>query len=246
MGETSRLVSLYTRKFGKVKVVAKGARRPKSKFGAGLDPITEIIALFYHRENRDLHTLSDCDIIRPFSGIKSHVERLSYASALCELTDHLSPGEGPNLALYRAMDEALCGLESVPEGEAEKFLWYFQIRAADALGYRPELIRCVSCRKTVGAGQIKFSPVSGGIVCERCSAANLTGLEVALGTLRFLEKLRTTNFEKVHNLKVAPLLRSEAQLVLRTFLEYHTEDYRKLRSLKFLESITANRRTGMV
>ena len=85
MGETSKLVTLFTEDHGKVKVVAKGARKPKSKFGASLELMTEVQAMCYLREERDLHTLSDCDVLRVFPSLTGDLQRLSYGSAACEM-----------------------------------------------------------------------------------------------------------------------------------------------------------------
>ena len=65
--ETSKIISIYSRAFGKVRVIAKGVRKPKSRFGASMEPITEVNFIFYKRENRDLYTIGQCDILQPFS-----------------------------------------------------------------------------------------------------------------------------------------------------------------------------------
>ena len=236
--ETSKIVSLYSKGFGKVKVIAKGARRPKSRFGASLELITEVSFIFYKRENRELYTIGQCDILCPFPRLKVHMTSLSYASAICELTDRLVVGEEPNPALYRAMREALQGIEEQPEEDPERFLWHFQLKSAGALGYRPHLDRCVSCGGAVNAPRVRFSYALGGPLCPACTRRDLSGSEVHLGTVRFLAWLDRYGATRA---KVADALIGEVRRALWDFLKYHTGDQLQLKSLAFLDQIERGR-----
>jgi len=232
--ETSKIVSLYSRGFGKVRVVAKGARKPKSRFGASLEPITEVAFIFYKRENRDLYTIGQCDILQPFSGLKTDMRRLSYASAICELTDRLAIGEEPNPPLYRGLRDALQGIEDRPEEDPERFFWHFQLTCAGALGYRPHLARCASCGRDVDAPRVRFSHVLGGSLCPACTHRDLSGPEVHLGTVRFLAWLDRYGAAKA---RIPDALTGEVRKVLWDYLKYHTDDQLKLKSLAFLDQI---------
>ena len=171
MGETSKLVTLYTEEFGKLSVTAKGARRPKSKFGAGLDLMAEIQAVCYIRDDRDLHTLSDCDLLRTFPGLLNDIQKLSYGSAACEMIDRLTIDGEPTKRLYRCLSGVLAALEEVESSQLESLFWYFQLRAAEALGYRPELAHCANCGSALGgAAWLPFSPAMGGAMCSSCGS----------------------------------------------------------------------------
>ena len=174
MGETSKLVTLYTEEFGKISVTAKGARRPKSKFGAGLEVMTEIQAVCYVRDDRDLHTLSDCEVLRTFPQLLNDIQRLAYGSGACEMVDRLTIDGEPAERLYRCLIGVLGGFEEVESAQIEPLFWYYQLRVADALGYRPELSCCVSCGAGLAAGGgggewHQFSPALGGAICAPCS-----------------------------------------------------------------------------
>jgi len=235
--ETSKIVTLYTHGFGKVKVVAKGARRPKSKFGASLEPVTHSTVVFYRKEGRDLHTFSQSDLIASFPKLKSDLSALSYASAVCELTDRLIAGEEPNRPLFRALVETLRGIEESEVGDAEKFLWRFQLRLAAFLGYRPEFGSCVRCGASLEGAKIAFSVALGGTLCERCAGEGVQARPIYMGTARFLFHLQREQMNRVRSLKSLPRLAEEIRPLLRRFLEYHTENHRGLRSLDFLEKV---------
>ena len=134
MGETSKLVTLYSEEFGKLKVVAKGARRPKSKFGAALEVMTEVQAVCYLREDRDLQTLSECDVVQSFPALLRDFRRLSFASAACESVDRIAIEQEPNQRLYRCLAGVLAALEEVDPEQIESLFWYFQLRLAEAPG----------------------------------------------------------------------------------------------------------------
>lgn len=235
--ETSKIVTLYTLGFGKVKVVAKGARRPKSKFGASLEPITHSVVVFYRKEGRDLHTLSQSDLIASFPKLKSDLSSLTYASAVCELTDRLIAGEEPNAPLFRALVETLRGIEESEAEDAEKFLWRFQLQLASFLGYRPEFGSCVRCGAPLEGAKVAFSFALGGTLCDRCAGQGVQTCPIHMGTARFLVRLRRGRMNRVRPLKSSPRLAEEIRPLLRRFLEYHTEDHRGLRSLDFLEKM---------
>ena len=88
-GETSRVVIVYTYRKGKVQLLAKGARRPKSKFGAALEPLTLGEYVFYYREAKDLYTLSEADIVRSYQRVREDAPRLVYGLACVEAADKI-------------------------------------------------------------------------------------------------------------------------------------------------------------
>ena len=83
-GDTSRIVVLYTTEFGKVSGVAKGARTLKSKLGSALEPLTHCRVTLYYSPNKDLHTVSNAEVVEPFSALQSSYNKLTTAISVCE------------------------------------------------------------------------------------------------------------------------------------------------------------------
>ncbi|MCC7261288.1 MAG: DNA repair protein RecO [Candidatus Latescibacteria bacterium] len=235
MGETSKLVTLYSEDEGKFKATAKGARKPKSKFGGALELMTEVQVVCYLRDERDLQTLSDCDALRSFPALLTDLERLSFGSAACELIDRLTVERDPNRRLYRCLSGVLVGLEEVEPAQVEPLFWYFQLRAAEALGYRPELGYCTSCREVLAGEWLWFSAPMGGGLCARCGPA-AGGIRVAGNSLRLLAGLQALTAYRPEAMPPAPARRGEIRSMLRGFLECHGGQYSHLKSLDFLES----------
>ncbi len=241
MTGTSTVAVLYTKTHGKVKAAAKGARRPRSRFGASLEPFTEGTYVIYYKEGREIQTMSEGDILCAFEGVKADLDRLIHASAIVELADHLAVGEEPNPALYGALHGALSYLERLPADCAEAAFWSFETGAAEALGYRPSFDRCAACGKPWRRGKAAFDPGAGGLVCSDCAGGGTVLLREE--TIRLLTRLQASEAEPVAGVEIPSEVRAEARQSLRLFVEYHTEDRRPLRSLHFKDQVTMGNAT---
>lgn len=242
MGETSRLVTLYTEECGKLKATAKGARKPKSKFGAALDLMCEVQAVCYVRDERDLQTLSDCDVLRDHPRLAGDLERLCFGSAACELVDQLTIEGEPNGRLYQCLVGLLGALDEVAPEQVEPVFWYYQLRVSAALGYRPELTQCVSCRRELEGAWLWFSAAQGGGLCPACGQGH--GVRMAGQSLRFLADLQGLRAYSKEAIRPAPERRGEIRAALRGFLEYHGGERGHLRALDFLEALGDPRKTA--
>jgi DNA repair protein RecO (recombination protein O) len=262
MGETSKLVTFFTEEFGKLKVTAKGCRKPKSKFGASLELMTEVQVVCYLREDRDLQTLSDCDLLREHPSLLGDLQLMSYGSAACEMIDRLTIDQEPNKRIYACLKGVLRGLEEVAAPQVEPLFWYFQLRLTEALGYRPELTECVGCRQGLATrGEVAFSPSLGGGLCRPCARGGGAGavgegrgeavLEadggyhypgwteggypVAAESMDFLARLQGLATYRKEAIPPRPHAGGEIRRMLRGFVEYHCGQSGRLKALEFLD-----------
>jgi DNA repair protein RecO (recombination protein O) len=237
-GETSKLIVLYSPSLGKTKAIAKGARKPTSRFGASLEPITEVALVLYTKSERDLQIATQADIVTPFWRVKGDVERLTYGSAICELTDRLTEeGDEGTSGLYPLLRGSLLALDADRTSDAEALFWYFQMRAAEILGYRPEFERCVTCHRRIGEGNVRASVRMGGVLCQQCEGRDSQGVRLRSGSVDFLHGLQRVAPSRVTGLSLQTHLRAEVGGFLRAFLEYHTDDRRRLKTLDFLDKM---------
>jgi DNA repair protein RecO (recombination protein O) len=237
LGETSKLVTLYTEDYGKLKVTAKGARKPRSKFGGALELMTEVQAVCYLREERELQVLSDCDVLCSHQRLAGDLPRLAFGSAACELIDLLTIESEPNGRLYRCLAGVLDALEEVGPEQLEPLFWYYQLRLVATLGYRPELAQCVVCRRVLEGRWLWFSAALGGGLCQTCGQAH--GIRMAGDSLRFLRDLQALKAYRREAIPPVPPRYGEIRQVMRSFLEYHSGERGRLRALGFLESVGA-------
>jgi len=169
LGDTSRIVAAYTRDFGLRKLVAKGARKTPSRFGYALEPLSRSRLVFYDKPDRDLHLLSQAEVIDPLGSRIADLARLAHAQASLELVDRLVWGEEPHGELYDLLVATLAGCEAAPVASLPAVTLAFQLQLASELGYRPRLDACAADGRPVSQRRL-FSPGRGGLVCDACAA----------------------------------------------------------------------------
>jgi len=235
LGETSKLVTLYSEGCGKLKVTAKGARQPKSKFGGRLELLSEIQAVCYVRDDRELQILSDCEILQAHWRLAVDLERFCFGSAAIELIDRLTIEGEPNVRLYICLTGFLGALGEVAADQLEPLFWYYQLRVIAALGYRPELVWCVICRKKLEGPWLWFNAAQGGGLCPDCGRSN--GLRIAGQNLRLLAYLQGLKTYRKEAIPPNPEQNAECRMVMCSFVEYHGGFGRRLRALDFLKPL---------
>ncbi|MEO0095729.1 MAG: DNA repair protein RecO [candidate division WOR-3 bacterium] len=165
--ESSLFCSIYTEKFGKLKLIAKGARRPKSKICGTLEPFTLSEVIFYKRETKETYTLSDAIVIESFPPIRTSESKFTACELICEFIDKTTVLEESNRRLY---EEILGFFKKVSLSEDKIVgLWALLMlfRLLKFAGLEPHLKDCVQCHKPIfDKTIINFSIIGGGIVCE--------------------------------------------------------------------------------
>jgi DNA repair protein RecO (recombination protein O) len=167
-GESSKIIRLATASAGVQSAIAKGALRPKSRFGAALQVLSEGQAHLIIHSNRELQLLTAFDLHRVRVALARDMERYSSASALAEVMLRFGSGEG-HLDSYHTLRLGLEALESAATEMAEalgiRAIWGL----VSSLGFEPTLDQCVKCGNDPGTGELLFDPASGGALCPGCA-----------------------------------------------------------------------------
>jgi DNA repair protein RecO (recombination protein O) len=203
-GEADEILTLYTKEFGKLKVLAKGIKKIKSKLRSAID-------LFYLSEiefvQGKIHkTLTDALLIEKFKKIRESLIRLKIAYSISEILDDLIKGEERDEKIWGLLNETFQRLNSdkLKSKTCCLIYYYFLWNLFSILGYKPELFFCLSCQKKLEPQKIYFSFKKGGLVCQRCQqAGDKKIMAETVKILRlFLEKkwltLERLKFEKKH------------------------------------------------
>lgn len=255
---TSKIVTFYTRRYGKLKGVAKGARETKSKFGAALEPMTLVGLVLYKKEHRDLQLISQSDIIRPYKKIHSEIERMSVALSVLELVNQLSHEEEENILLYTLLIETLDEIERASKNYLSLF-YAFELRLSALFGFAPALKMCRACGRKLENftnPEVVLQLSKGGILCPRCGEEVVAhpyekfftqpsgrtriegeNLSISLQTLRILDRLLLAKLESISGLDYNKAIGNEVDATLRLYLRYHFEDLKPLKSLEILQKI---------
>jgi DNA repair protein RecO (recombination protein O) len=168
LAEADKIVVCLTRSEGVVRAVAKGARRLKSRFGAGLEPFTLLSLSYFEKEGRELVTLRQIDIQRSYFNLSRRAETVAALSYLSELVMEFAPPHEPNEKLFRMVRATL---ESVPEGPSEltPLVRYFEIWTLKLAGFLPELRRCMECGKKLSDEESGYLNAEFKLRCRVCS-----------------------------------------------------------------------------
>jgi DNA repair protein RecO (recombination protein O) len=222
LGEADRIVTLFSRDEGKVRAVAKGVRRTTSRSAGHLEPFTLSDVLL--AVGRELDVVSQADTLDAFREIREDLDLTTHAFYLTELVDLLTEDRSENRAVYEILVDGLHSLRT--EHDARLVLITFHLRLLEALGYRPELRECVTCRIVIEPDRNHFSALLGGVVCPNCGPSEPTARAIGTSALKLLRFVQAAGGRR--NINVPPPICREAEALLRDYAEHIVE--RRLRT----------------
>lgn len=235
-GEADRLLGLFTREQGKLRAVAKGARRVRSRKAGHLEPFTRV-ALMLAR-GRDLWIVTQAETVDAYLPLRENLEQIANASYVIELLDRFTYEEGANRPLYQLLVETLARLS----GADDAFLAvrYYEIRLLDILGFRPELVNCVRGGELILAQDQYFSALLGGALCPNCGPLEPTARPVSMPALKYMRHLQRSSYNEASRARVTTAVRQELENLLQYYLTYLLE--RALNTPAFLREVRRSER----
>jgi len=239
-GDTSKIARLYTKEFGKISVIAKGVRSPKSRLRACLEPSYHVAAVIYKKENRELHLLSQCDVLETFRHVAENMDKLKTAMVALELVNVVSHDEERNEELFMTLLSHLRLVDAATKSPLPA-LYYFEMKLSSILGFRPELSVCTQCGETIpeeaAAAQREYGFGKSGVLCDVCGTGGK--MTISPATLSVLRMLRTvSSAEAALNLQLAQPVADQVGKVLRLHLQSHVGGCRGLRSEEVFAAMT--------
>src|SRR4030067_583093 len=181
-GEADRLLGLSTAEAGKLRAIAKGARKPRSRKAGHLEPFTRV-SLQVAR-GRDLPIITQAETLEAYLPLRDDLLRTTYAAYAVELLDRFTYEEGEPQGLYRLLTEPrerLC-----QPGEYDFTTRFYEMRLLDLVGFRPQLFACTSCGNEIQAEDQYFSSGLGGGACPSCGPRSEDAYPVSMQVLKFL------------------------------------------------------------
>jgi DNA repair protein RecO (recombination protein O) len=177
--ESDLIVSFLTRDLGKMRGVAKRARRPKSPFGAGLERLSRIRISYFQKETRELVNLDSCELIQSQFGLAGDYQAGVALDFLAEISEQLLPAAEPNEKFFRLLAAALEQLRSGQPGAPWLSTTYFALWALRLSGLLPELGTCLGCGAWMddpeSPARSFFQRSRNGLFCQDCRRGELTG-----------------------------------------------------------------------
>ena len=218
-GESDRIVTILTDTSGKLKGIAKGARRSVKRFANAIEPFSLSSILFSRRRPEGLFLIEDCRVISHYAGIREDLEKTLIASYFIDLADHFSGEGAPSRSLFYHLRDFLDLLERGPVSES--ILRLFELRLLCLSGYEPALEQCIGCRRPLESlGSFSFNLDDGGIRCDHCAPITADRLSLSAGTAKTLIAGKTISAEKIRRLAFTENSLRESRLLLLPMIRH--------------------------
>jgi DNA repair protein RecO (recombination protein O) len=230
-GEADRLLTLYTRETGKVRAIAKGVRKIRSRKAGHLEPFTRVALQL--AQARDLPIVTQAETIDAYLPIREDLLRTGYAAYVIEMLDRFTYEEGENTAIYRLLTDTLARLADPRDPYLA--LRYYEIHLLEHLGFRPELFYCVNCHAEIQPEDQYFSFAQGGVYCPKCGVNRPDLIPVSLPALKYLRHLQRSTFEEAARAQIPSAVRTEIESLLQQYLTFLLE--RALNTPAFLRQV---------
>ncbi len=238
-GEADRLLTFFTPHRGKLRAVAKGARKPGSRKSGHLELFSHTRLLLARGRNLDIVT--QAETVEPFLPLRQDLLRTTYAYHLAELVDRFLGDEDENRPVFALLLAAFGWL-----GRAEDLMLvarFFELRLLALAGYQPQLFQCVNCQTHIEPVINFFHPGEGGVLCPRCGEGRSEAASLSLNALKVLRFLQTRDYDTVRRLRVRPRLHAELEAIMLHYITYMLE--RNLKSVDFLQHLRRQRQAAV-
>lgn len=233
-GEADRLITIFSADYGKIRAIAKGIRRAKSKFGARLEPFSYVKLLLYKGRNLDIVTQTE--VIDSFRKIREDFNRFLYGSIVLDLVQRTVLEGEENEKIFLLTKTFLDKLIK-PVKSYSLLVSAFEIKLISFLGFRPVLDKCVKCKKEIKKNSVWFSFSSGGIKCENCIGDDFSAVKVDF--LPVLKKILKSKFEEMLDFQIEQKTQGEILKLLTDYWSYHL--HISLKSRECLSQIDRDR-----
>jgi len=214
--EVDRILTVLTKDKGKIGILAKGVRKPVSKFGAKVDFFNELDLLLVAGKNLDI--LKGAEVRESFEGIKGDIVKTSLAFYFCEITNHLLPEHQKSIDIFELLEKSLYFLTE--NNDFRLLPYFFEIKLLTFLGYKPELNHCVFCHRKLEKQGNYFSNRLGGVLGGICRKQDFFSKPISVNLIKLLRILEKINLPDIKKIKVSLEILKEAEVILEHYLIY--------------------------
>lgn len=231
-GEGDMMLTLFTKKIGKLQAVNKGYRGLKKKFSPGVQLFS--YGEFVLFKGRDLYQVSQVDTKESFYRLREDVEKLSFASYILELTNCVITEGQTNNRLFEELVKCLDVLANM-NSDPDTIIKAYELKLMSYSGFRPELSQCVFC----GNDSLKeafFSINEGGLVCMNCYEQDKSSISISETGILVLKYLIDTELKNIAKFKIKPLVKKELEKLIKSYISTYI-DKTNFKSLEFLNTL---------
>lgn len=237
-GEADRLLTAFTPDRGKLRLIAKGARKPGSRKSGHVELFTH--SQFLVAVGRELDIVTQAETLEPFLPLREDLLRTTYAYYLAELADAFMAERDENRPLFELLKDAfgwLCTAQDLP-----LVARYYELHLLGLAGYQPRLFVCGGCKEQLKPESNYLSAADGGVFCRECGYDRMGAMELTVNALKVLRFLQTREWETCRMLRLSSASHAEIEQAMHHYIRYYLE--RKLKSVDFIHHLQQQTMAG--
>jgi len=235
IGEADKIITFYTGNKGKVRAVARRARKTNSRLSGLVQPFSYCRLVIYR--GKSLDKINHIKSIYPFSILREDLDKMAYASYMAEFVEKVGMEDAPNESLFSLLLLSFHKLITADKGDLNYINLTFKVKMLVVLGFKPELNYCLDCGDEVKTSNRNYLSIAeGGLYCSCCSIKNKDLYSISGESLQVFKKLLNAGPKFQSNLKISDTACKELDELISKFIAYHLN--LKLKSEKFLHIIT--------
>ena len=229
-GEADRILTILTERFGKVKAIAKGVRKTKSRLAGSLEPF--MISELQLHEGKSFFIVTGSVIGEDFPSVHNNLQKTSQAFYIGEIADKILQENQRVNGVFEIFSEAL---EEIEQSGSEFLLRIFELRIIEASGFKPELYQCVHCKEKVMPGDNFWDSVEGGIICQSCQQKFHHGKRISDDLIKIFRLIDRGEYNLLKRVNLKKEVENEAETVLNEYIKSILE--RDIKSITFLKQV---------
>ncbi len=239
LGEADRLLTAYSLDRGKLRLIAKGVRRPRSRKAGHLEPFTRVKLLL--ARGRELDIITQAEAIDTYPRIREDLILFGQASYTVELLDRFTVEREENRTIYGLLVNTLERLTS--EEDPSATILFYELRLLDHVGYRPELFHCVGCGEEIRPEDQYFSAAEGGTLCPLCGPGRGDARSISLTELKVLRHYIRNPVQVATSAQISSNIYERVNQQMEGYISYLLE--RKLHAPDFIRRVLRMKQEGI-
>ena len=237
-GEADRLLTVFTPERGKIKLIAKGARKSSSRKSGHVELFSH--DLFVVATGHSLDIITQAETLEPYRPLREDLLRTTYAYYVAELADGYTAERDENRPVFYLLKAAfgwLCTAQDL-----QLVSRYYEVRLLGLVGFQPQLFVCGGCQRVLEPEVSYLSAADGSVLCRECGQGRPGATELSVNALKVLRFLQTREWETCRALRLAGATHAEVEQAMSRYITYHLE--RKLKSVEFLHHLRCQMAAG--
>lgn len=230
--ENDLILTIFTRKLGKISAIAKGARRTKSALLSSCQVFA--YSTFTLKKQNNIYRVTQAEIIKTFYQISYNIDIFSYATYILQLIDHNIEEDTTNNRMFVLLAQTLY-LLSQEEPDTLFIKNAFELKFLDYIGFRPIVDRCSNCASKNLTNSV-FNVYEGGVICEKCKNFFNYNIKIDLTTIRLMEYILNNNILTCNKAKISKYILKELDKILKKYLNQYIDNI-GFKSLNLIQNI---------